>query len=727
MNLGNGLARGFVALLAVASLGVAVSAAAPPAPPCPPGNLLVAARLVDSLDAVGRARTVADDAVVAEGAAWDDSAGVRFLTAAGSLTYDFGASVSIAAVYVQASADNAFSLQVSEDGRAFHEVWRVPGAIGYGRGMRARSTVLWNVHARYARFGEATGPGPRAVSELQVFCSIPEVWPPRPSVFSIAGHPPPARPWYRLTRPSANALKMVLALLGAGLLAWTRLLERKGRPHRARALRDALLLVLGLVGYAGYYNWGGYHFPARVHDYEFFHYYVGSKYFPELGYTGLYECSCLAEAEQGFRRRVELRTIRDLRRNELVPAATVFADSARCLRGFTRPFTPERWEAFKKDVAYFRDKVGIVTWEKILKDHGYNPSPVWTLAGAPLARLGPASDALIDGGLSWIDPALVAIAFGFIVWAFGWRVACIAAIFFGTNEPALYFWTGGAFLRQEWFVFAMIGICLLKRGKPTLAGASLAVSTLFRLFPLGFLVGIAMRLLWLLWKERRLDRAGLRVVAGAAITVALLVPLSGLATGGLSAWPSFVRNIEKHESTPLTNDMGLRTLVAFRWETRQKVTYDAGRIDPFEAFREARRAALHGLLGRPLLYLLVAAYLALFFYRVVRREMDWWVPAAFGFGVIPITLEMTCYYFSFLTAAAFLWERKRAIPIALLLLSAASQIVEFQTYYYDMRYTLESAAVVAFVVWATWLYGRDGGASGARAAPGRTAAPTGGA
>ena len=86
--------------------------------------------------------------------------------------------------------------------------------------------------------------------------------------------------------------------------------------------------------------------------------------------------------------------------------------------------------------------------------------------------------------------------------------------------------------------------------------------------------------------------------------------------------------------------------------------------------------------------------------------MEWWVLAAFGFGVIAISMELTCYYFSFLTVAAFLWEKREEIPIGLLLLASFSHVIEFSTYYYDMRYLLESIAVVAFVVWATWTYGR---------------------
>src|SRR4030095_5285024 len=133
------------------------------------------------------------------------------------------------------------------------------------------------------------------------------------------------------------------------------------------------------------------------HYHEFFHYFIGSKYFPELGYTHLYECASLAEAEQGFRRRVELRMIRDLRENELVSAKYVLEDPEVCRKGFSRPFTPRRWEEFKNDIAYFRTNTGIGAWENMLKDHGYNPSPVWNMTGSLLASLGPPPEPLAEG------------------------------------------------------------------------------------------------------------------------------------------------------------------------------------------------------------------------------------------------------------------------------------------------------------------------------------------
>jgi hypothetical protein len=695
----------------------AVSAGAAVRPACPDGNLLADARVADSLDVQGPFQAAVDDYGAAEGGAVGWSQSIRFLTNAGSLTYDLGADRPIAAAVVQGAAANGFSLQLSDDGSSFREVWAVPNMMATGRGLRTRFMSFSELHARFVRFGEPTGPGDRTVSEVEVYCSIPETWP-TPLTVAPPEPPGPRAPWTprHFVRAHGGEVRMVLALLGAILLAWGHALDRRGGPRRFARFRDALLLALAIAGYAAYYNWGFLHDGKRIHYHEFYHYYIGAKYFPELGYTHLYECTSLAEAEQGFRRRVELRTIRDLRQNELVSAKYVLEDPERFKRGFARPFTAKRWEEFKKDVAFFRSQVDIGSWEKMLMDHGYNPSPLWNMSGSLLANLGPASTSFLEGFLVLIDPLLLLATFGLFAWAFGWRVACIAVLFFGTNEPALFYWTGAAYLRQDWFFFAMAGICLLKRGKPALGGASLAVSTLLRVFPLGFFVAIGLRIAWVLLRERRLDPAAARIVAGAALAAAILIPASSVVAGSASAWPEFVRNTKKHASSPLTNYMGLRTVVGFRWETRQRFMYNANAADPFHDFREARKRVFAGILGQPLFLLLVAGYLGLLMWGL-RREMEWWVLAAFGFGVISIGMELTCYYFSFLTAGALLWEKRPAIPIGLLVLSAVGYEITTQTYYYDVRYVVQSVAVIAYVVWATWLYGRRSNAPVAAPVP----------
>ncbi len=482
--------------------------------------------------------------------------------------------------------------------------------------------------------------------------------------------------------------------------------------------RRSVLALLGVIGFFGYFNWGNYHFPVRIHHYEFFHYFVGAKYFKELSYTRLYECSSLAEADQGFRRRVELRKIRDLEKNVLVPAKYILDNPGRC----KDHFTPERWEQFKTDIAYFRGYTGIDTWEKMLHDHGYNPSPVWNLAGSLLANMHPASKEFVGFGTSMfedkqplglghLDPAIVLIAFLAIIWAFGWEVAAVAVIFFACNHPALYFWTGGGFLREDWFAAAMIGCCCIKKRWPAVGGAFLAYSTLLRVFPGGFFIAIALRLGWRLWKERKLDRVGARIVLGAAIATAVLVPISSKVAGGFSAWPAFLENTAKHAGTPLTNHMGLKTVLTFRPTTRQEVAFDGKLDDPFLRYKDLHKATFKRMM--PVFLVLVGAFMLLLL-RATNRIADeatpeddrWWAIASISFSAIPVATELTCYYFCFMTAAAFLWKEREEIGVGLLVTAGVTQILNFWTYFYDVRYTTESVAVLVFIAWAVWRYAR---------------------
>jgi len=482
--------------------------------------------------------------------------------------------------------------------------------------------------------------------------------------------------------------------------------------------RRSLLAMLGVLGFFGYFNFGGYHFPVRIHHYEFFHYFVGAKYFKELGYTRLYECASVAEADQGFRRRVELRKIRDLEKNVLVPAKYILDNPGRC----KDHFTPERWEQFKTDIAYFRGNTGIDTWEKMLHDHGYNPSPVWNLAGSLLANMQPATKEFVGFGTSMfeakqplglghLDPVIVLVAFLAILWAFGWEVAAIAVLFFACNHGSLYFWTGGGFLREDWFAAAMIGCCLIKKRWPALGGAFLAYSTLLRVFPGGFFIAIALRLGWKLWKERKLDRVGTRIVLGAALATAVLVPISSKVAGGFAAWPAFLENTAKHAGTPLTNHMGLKTVLTFRPTTRQEVAFDGRLDDPFLRYKDMHKATFKRMM--PVFLILVGAFMLLLL-RATNRIAEaatpeddrWWAIAAISSTAIPVATELTCYYFCFLTAAAFLWREREEIGVGLLVTAGVTQILNFTTYYYDVRYTVESVATLLFIAWAVWRYAR---------------------
>ena len=115
-------------------------------------------------------------------------------------------------------------------------------------------------------------------------------------------------------------------------------------------------------------------------------------------------------------------------------------------------------------------------------DHGFNASPVWCVLGSAIANLAPLSMSNITL-ITRIDLAFLAAMWGLVWWAFGWRIACAALIFWGTNHFARFGWTTAAFLRHEWLFFTVAAICLVRKGKMFLGGASLTYAALLRLFP----------------------------------------------------------------------------------------------------------------------------------------------------------------------------------------------------------------------------------------------------
>jgi hypothetical protein len=74
-------------------------------------------------------------------------------------------------------------------------------------------------------------------------------------------------------------------------------------------------------------------------------------------------------------------------------------------------------------------------------------------------------------------------------WGFGWRVMMVGAIFWGANGPANFYWTGGAFLRQDWIFLLVAAAALARRRKFFLAGYAMIWSGLIRVFPMFMLFG----------------------------------------------------------------------------------------------------------------------------------------------------------------------------------------------------------------------------------------------
>ncbi len=522
------------------------------------------------------------------------------------------------------------------------------------------------------------------------------------------GHALPADARPLLAPRRVGSLKAGIALAGAALLAWTAWDRRHPEVRRRKRLQGGLLLGLGLAAGLGWWNFGAFNHPGFGHPSDTFHYYVGSKYFPELGYQRLYLCAAVADVEAGLRSQVAGRSLRDLASNQLVSAAVAIEHPETCRASFS----PERWAAFARDIGWFRSHVPPRRWQAMQTDHGYNATPLWTALGGWLGSRVPASDSSILA-LRLIDPLLLAGMWGAVAFSFGWRGACVAALYWGTNYPAQYGWTGGSFLRQGWLVASVLALCALRRGRSATAGALLALATGLRVFPIFVVAALAVKALVAMLPARRVTLAPdhRRLAAGALVAAGALFALSLLAGEGARAWNAFIADSRAHLATPLRNYVGLATVVSYTPNVSLAGSRDLSPEDPYDAWKNARRSAAAE--RRWIFLALVAGYLVLLA-RAAAHQPDW-VVGVLGMGFIFMAAELTCYYSAGLLAFGLLWPRRPSIGIALCVLSAAGWWIAGSGRGWDEIFTAISLASVIFVVWATALLGRS--ASEARCEP----------
>ena len=497
----------------------------------------------------------------------------------------------------------------------------------------------------------------------------------------------------------ASLAKLLLALAAAVLVAWGAWLGAAGRPQAYRRLRDTALAALGFASLLGWWNFLQFHGPGFVHGHDFFNYYIGSKYFPELGYGRLYQCIAVADIEAGLSARVARRSITDLESYLPRDTSAIRADPGRC----TRHFTAERWDEFRGDVGWFRDRIPPERWEASQLDHGYNASPVWTLIGGRLASTGPVSPQQVLA-LALLDPLLALAAWSAVAWGFGWRATCVALVYWGTNHPANFSWTGGAFLRDDWLVASLVGLALLRRGLPAGAGALFGLAAMLRAFPAAWLLGPGLAALARAARERRLSlrQAELRLAGGALAIVAGLGLASALEMGS-DAWPRFARDLQLHASVPSSNTLALRAVVSWTREGRLARLLPAD-PDPGRSWKEQQLAAFERRRGVWAASLI--AYLGLLLWAARRVEI--WEAAVLGSGAVLFLLTPACYYTGFLAAWGLLWLRSPAVGAGLCALAAAGQAIALRFSQADDTYAASSAAALVFVALATMWVGARG-------------------
>jgi hypothetical protein len=183
-----------------------------------------------------------------------------------------------------------------------------------------------------------------------------------------------------------------------------------------------------------------------------------------------------------------------------------------------------------------------------------------------------------------------------------------------------------------------------------------------------------------------------------------------MVTGGPDTYRAFIANTSKHKSTPLTNYMGLQTVMTWRPAEIGRRLIDATDSDPWQSWKEARRKAWRQV--RPLAVLLAAAALVLIG-RAARLRPEPWIAAALGVLWIGFAVELTAYYYLFLIVPALLWVEKRSVGIALLVLAVLSHLISLPILnmpaWRDEQFTLIALATILVSAEILITFGRDTG------------------
>jgi hypothetical protein len=482
--------------------------------------------------------------------------------------------------------------------------------------------------------------------------------------------------------------KLILAALG---LAFVLLRDRVTWLSRHATAILALLAAAALAGAIEYRPF------QPVHYWEFYHYYVNTRYFGELGYTGLYDATVLADNEDDPGAFNPGLAVRSLETYDLYPRAEALRRGS-LLR---RRFTDERWAAFKSDVAVFR-RAGPDLWRAstIQQDHGYNGSPVVTLVLGSLARQPFLPAAAFIRIVAWADYALILAA------------ALLASRWIG-REPAilfLYLWAvnpfndyamiGGAYLRYLHVVALFMAIAAWHAGRRGLSGGMFAGAALLRVFPGLLAAGLLAR------DALRADRwaalrSHLRFYAALAATAAALFTLSVLqpAPEGEPPWPSFSRKMALHSAKLSPNVLSLR--YPFMYSAEHNATaltrdWQEGRQRNWIVESQATFAARFPIYAGVVAGLLMAL---VFFLR--RGEPgDGWLA---GLLVVYAGLHLSHYDYSVLALVPFFLVARPGGPpvtalLALFLVAAAWCVLPAAVSTVDLRFAGLSVLIGLYFV-----------------------------
>jgi hypothetical protein len=585
-----------------------------------PSDNILAGLTATSSQRVRRTHVLTDGRASRAGGYWKTTVTAQLDSLESFVVYDLGAERKIGAVWLQADSNDVYDVSGSKDGTRYETIFRANPVSDAG--MRSRFADKLEATARYIRLTALAGDGAFAVSELQVFGESPERFP--PAVTELAGAPLERRvrdatvlfgfalialavfayrgaPRWWLFAPAALSLLAAYGFYDAvrdawplgnreistvrctfALVATAAILRETFFPAKLAAHRGAVigtLAVSAVISFMAFYNLGHPQFwDSKRQEWTFVHfldlrqYYPTAKYFPELGYRGMYEADVAAYVED---QHVKLDTLQTLPMRDLgdLQGSTV-GDQRAAVESVKSKFSPERWQEYKRDAAYFRESMGTPQYLEMMNDMGGNATPVWMgFAHILFSFMHAGNTAFLVTAL--LDPLLLLAAFLAVGRTFGVRTALSCVVIFGANDFIMYGtnWAG-ATLRHDWLAYIALGAAAVRSKRYLLGGALFALSATIRAFPALTLVGATLPALWwavAYYREhkklpslatvRAEQRPTLRLLMGGAATLTVLFAFSALVLSP-EAWADWASKVGQLSSDPHANHISLRSLIA---------------------------------------------------------------------------------------------------------------------------------------------------------------------
>ena len=409
-----------------------------------------------------------------------------------------------------------------------------------------------------------------------------------------------------------------------------------------------LIYVIGLVILLNSF-WASHHGlkNGRVHGWNWYHYWVGSKYHAEVGYFDMYEQTVAAWKDMGS----DLGKVRRTRNLRSYKMQRIHDGKRPYLR--SDRWSDARWEEFKADLVKMRTIHSKQKWNDCVLDRGYNASPAWNTPASWLTNTLDVGKRSHRRFAKAIDMGLVLAAALFLPLVFGplRSITAIWIVLGVANNPTRFH---GSFVQYDWIVLVFAAIALVATRRHAWGGFFLGIATAVRIFPMVFFAAMIARAVLDLMLTRRLPPWCLRLSAGFGLALVLGIGAGAMGPRGIDSWGEWREKIAVHNHHHKSGDgrVGLTHLFGSRegpWGTT--VPKIRERFANLEETRAARLA-----LSAVLLALLAAVCWT-------RDELDAFVLAIIAFFILTVSSR---YYWSALALLPFLgWRRRDRASLAI--------------------------------------------------------------